>query len=393
MSNKRVFIIVLDSLGIGYMPDADKYGDIGSNTLKAIIESHEYNTPNLAKLGLFNIEGIDFTKGVENPLGCYARMKEMSNGKDTIIGHWEISGIISENPLPTYPNGFPSEIIDRYAELTGRNILCNKPYSGTQLLLDYGKAHQKTGDLIVYTSADSVFQVAAHEDVVPVEKLYEYCKIAREMMVGKHSVGRIIARPFIGDYPNYKRTSNRRDFSIKPPERTMLDDISMSGLDVVGIGKIYDIFNGEGITKSIKTKDNTDGMNKTINMVKEDFSGLCFTNLVDFDTFYGHRNDINGYARSMTEFDVQLGEMIDVLKEDDVVIITADHGCDPSSTSTDHTREYTPMIIFGNNVEGGINLSTRNSFADIGSTIVDYLEVVSGIKGESFWNIVRKKQL
>lgn len=390
MSERRVFLIVLDSLGIGSMPDASEYGDEQSNTLKSIVQSDEYNTPNLCKLGLFNIEGVDYCEKELSPQASFARMAETSNGKDTTIGHWEICGCISEAPLPVYKNGFPDEIIHKFSDLTGREIICNKPYSGTQLLLDYGQEHEKTGALIVYTSADSVFQIAAHEDVVPLEELYKCCEIARSIMVGKNGVGRIIARPFNGEYPYYKRTANRRDYSILPPSRTILDDISRTGLPVVGIGKIYDIFCGRGITKKIKTISNIDGMEKTIEEAKSSTGGLVFVNLVDFDMLYGHRNNVNGYARAMTVFDKQLGELIDCLKKDDIVIITADHGCDPITESTDHSREYVPMIIFGNNIKPGVNLKTRSSFADIGATVVDYLGVISNTSGDSFLDKVIK---
>ena len=390
MSERRVFLIVLDSLGIGSMPDASEYGDEQSNTLKSIVPSDEYNTPNLCKLGLFNIEGVDYCEKELSPQASFARMAETSNGKDTTIGHWEICGCISEAPLPVYKNGFPDEIIHKFSDLTGREIICNKPYSGTQLLLDYGQEHEKTGALIVYTSADSVFQIAAHEDVVPLEELYKCCEIARSIMVGKNGVGRIIARPFNGEYPYYKRTANRRDYSLLPPSRTILDDISRTGLPVVGIGKIYDIFCGRGITKKIKTISNIDGMEKTIEEAKSSTGGLVFVNLVDFDMLYGHRNNVNGYARAMTVFDKQLGELIDCLKKDDIVIITADHGCDPITESTDHSREYVPMIIFGNNIKPGVNLKTRSSFADIGATVVDYLGVISNTSGDSFLDKVIK---
>ena len=389
MSSKRVFLLVLDSLGIGYMPDAKEYGDEGSNTLKSITKSEKYNTPNLEKLGLFNIEGVDYKQSQLLPAGSFARMAEMSKGKDTTIGHWEICGAISEKPLPTYKDGFPEEIINQFSYLTGREVLCNKPYSGTQVILDYGREHEETGALIVYTSGDSVFQIAAHEEIVPLEELYKCCQIARNIMTGENEVGRIIARPFIGKYPYYQRTSNRRDYSILPP-RTILDDISKTGLNVTGIGKISDIFCGQGIVKKIKTTSNIDGMEKTIEEAKTDFEGLVFVNLVDFDMLYGHRNNINGYANAMTVFDKQLGDFMNYLKKDDIVIITADHGCDPATVSTEHSREYVPMIIFGDNVKEGIDLKTRSSFADIGATIVEYLGVISNTSGVSFLSEVIK---
>lgn len=389
MSSKRVFLLVLDSLGIGYMPDAKEYGDEGSNTLRSITKSEKYNTPNLEKLGLFNIEGVDYKQSQLSPAGSFARMAEMSKGKDTTIGHWEMCGAISEKPLPTYKDGFPEEIINQFSYLTGREVLCNKPYSGTQVILDYGREHEETGALIVYTSGDSVFQIAAHEEIVPLEELYKCCQIARNIMTGENEVGRIIARPFIGKYPYYQRTSNRRDYSIVPP-RTILDDISKTGLNVTGIGKISDIFCGQGIVKKIKTTSNIDGMEKTIEEAKTDFEGLVFVNLVDFDMLYGHRNNINGYANAMTVFDKQLGDFMNYLKKDDIVIITADHGCDPATVSTEHSREYVPMIIFGDNVKEGIDLKTRSSFADIGATIVEYLGVISNTSGVSFLSEVIK---
>ena len=372
------------------MPDADKYGDDGYNTLKSIINSDYYYTPNLENLGLFNIEGVDYGRKAEKPVASFARMTEMSIGKDTTIGHWEICGYVSEKSLPTYKNGFPEDIINKFSYLTGKEVLCNKPYSGTQLLLDYGQEHEETGALIVYTSADSVFQIAAHEDVVPLDDLYRYCQIARDLLVGEHGVGRVIARPFVGEYPYYKRTANRRDYSLLPPSRTILDDISKTGLEVIGIGKIHDIFCGRGITKKIKTVSNVDGMEKTIQQAKSDFEGLVFVNLVDFDMLYGHRNDVTGYAKAMTVFDTQLEEFMSCLKKDDVVIITADHGCDPAASHTDHTREYVPMLVFGQSVKSGVNLKTKNSFADIGATVVDYLGVISNTSGESFWNQIKK---
>ena len=367
---KRVFLIVLDSLGIGEMPDSYLFGDKGSNTLGAIKNSKYFNVPNLTKLGLFNIDGV--SGGVETPLGCYAKMAEKSKGKDTTIGHWEIAGIVSDNPLPTYPNGFPSNIIKEFEEKTGRKTLCNKPYSGTEVIKDYGNEHLKTGAFIVYTSADSVFQIASHESVVPLNELYKACEIARDILVGEHGVGRVIARPFTGKYP-FTRTANRHDYSLLPPKTTMLDIISSSGMEVISVGKIYDIFAGRGVTKSNRIKNNNEGIDKTIELASSDFSGLCFTNLVDFDMVYGHRNDIDGYAKALTEFDGRLLDLLSCLKKDDMLIITADHGCDPSTPSTDHSREYTPMLIVGENFNSGVNLETRDSFSDISATILDYL--------------------
>lgn len=385
---KRVFIIVLDSMGVGEAPDAYKWHDEGSNTLGAIRKSPKFNCPNLKKLGLFNIEGVG--GGVDAPLASFARMQEMSMGKDTTIGHWEIAGIISENPLPTYPNGFPNEIIEEFEKQTGRKVLCNKPYSGTDVIRDYGEEHIKTGALIVYTSADSVFQIAAHEDVVPVKELYRYCEIARKILCGKHGVGRVIARPFAGEYP-FVRTSNRHDFSLMPPKTTMLDLLKKNGYDTISVGKIYDIFAGDGVSESNRTTGNDNGMQVTKEMQNRDFNGLCFVNLVDFDMKYGHRNDVDGYAAAMTQFDEFLGGFIKDMKDDDALIITADHGCDPSTPSTDHSREYTPMIIYGNGIKSGVDLHTRSSFADISATVLDMF----GVKqedtfGKSFYNEVKK---
>ncbi|MBE6894038.1 MAG: phosphopentomutase [Ruminococcaceae bacterium] len=373
---KRVFLIVLDSFGIGGMPDADKFGDEGSNTLLSISKSSRFNIPNMAKLGMFNIDDVDCGEKQPAPAGSFARIKEASNGKDTTIGHWEIAGVESEKPLPVYPNGFPDDVIEKYKQLTGKNVVCNKPYSGTEVIAEFGPEHIKTGDLIVYTSADSVFQVAAHEDVVPVEKLYEYCQIARDMLVGEHAVGRVIARPFITDENGtFKRTINRHDYSLKPPKKTVLDYIKAAGKDVIGVGKIYDIFDGEGITEKIKTGTNDIGVAETYKLLDKDFDGLAFVNLVDFDSVYGHRNDVDGYANAATEFDSWLGTFISKMRDNDMLIITADHGCDPGTPSTDHSRECVPLLIFGKNIRENNNLGTITSFAHIGATVADYLGV------------------
>jgi phosphopentomutase len=389
---KRTFLIVLDSFGIGEMPDAAAYGDAGSNTLAAIAQSERFNCPNMTQLGLFNIEGVTAKPGVVNPEGSYARMAEKGKGKDTTVGHWEIAGYAAEKALPVYENGFPEEVIRAFEEKTGRKVICNKPYSGTAVLTDYGQEHEETGALIVYTSADSVFQIAAHEEHVSVEELYRYCEIARnEVLVGEHAVGRVIARPFIGSYPNYTRTSNRHDYSLLPPVNTMLDVMQQEGLETIGIGKIYDIFGGRGVSEKIRTKNNDDGMEETLDIVKNrDFNGLCFVNLVDFDMVYGHRNNIEGYAQAATDFDKQLGEMLDLMREDDVLIITADHGCDPSTPSTDHSREHTPMLIYGNTIKAGVDLKTRSSFADISATILERYGILGKTEGTSFLNEVTK---
>ncbi len=378
---KRVFLIVLDSVGIGEAPDADKFGDVGSHTVGTCFKSGKLNVPNLQKLGLFNIDGINCGEPVSNPSAAYAKMTESSKGKDTTIGHWEIAGIISHKPLPTYPNGFPKEVIEEFEKQTGRKILCNKPYSGTAVINEYGREHMETGALIVYTSADSVFQIAAHENIVPVEQLYKYCEIARKILCGKHAVGRVIARPFVGAYPDLKRTSNRHDFSLEPPKDTVLDYISKAGLDVIAVGKINDIFAGKGITKMTRTINNDNGMEKTFEYVKTDFNGLCFVNLVDFDMQYGHRNDIPGYTNALNKFDEQLGLLLPMLNDDDVLMITADHGCDPGTASTDHSREYTPFIVYGKKIKS-VNMGIRPTFADIGATVADMLGVSAETDGE-----------
>lgn len=385
---KRVFLIVLDSVGIGEMPDSAEWGDAGSNTLKSIREHQNFNCPCLKSLGLFNIQGVG--GGVSSPLASFARMNEQSKGKDTTIGHWEIAGVVSERPLPVYPNGFPEEVIKEFERRTGRKALCNKPYSGTEVIKDYGKQHLETGALIVYTSADSVFQIAAHEDLVPVKTLYEYCEIARDLLKGEHGVGRVIARPFNGEYP-FSRTPNRHDYSLTPPSVTMLDLLNEKGFDVISVGKIYDIFAGRSLTESNRIKNNLDGMRITLEKADEDFSGLCFVNLVDFDMTFGHRNDIAGYANAMTEFDVELKKLLPKLGEEDLLIITADHGCDPGTPSTDHSREYTPMLAYGKMIKEGVDLGTRGSFADISATILEYLGVDKGESaGESFLKQILK---
>jgi phosphopentomutase len=381
--SKRIFLIVLDSFGIGEEPDAADYGDEGSDTLAAVARSPFLKIPNMARMGLFNIEGVICGTREDSPSGAFARMREASKGKDTTIGHWEISGICSQNALPTYPDGFPEEVIRGFEEKTGRKVLCNKPYSGTDVIRDYGKEHVETGALIVYTSADSVFQIAAHESVVPIDDLYRYCEIARAMLVGKHSVARVIARPFTGTYPDFTRTTNRHDFSLLPPGETVLDGLKKAGCDVIAVGKINDIFAGQGITEFVRTKGNAEGIERTIELTKRDFNGLCFVNLVDFDMLYGHRNDVEGYAKALTYFDTKLPEITAGLREDDLLMITADHGCDPSTPSTDHSREYTPWLISGKKVQAGTDLGTLPTFADIAATTADYFSVPSRITGTS----------
>lgn len=382
---KRVFLFVLDSFGIGAMPDAEKFGDGDVNTLRACATSDKLHIPNMIAAGLGNIDGVSCLPKTEAPTGAYARLTESSMGKDTTIGHWEIAGIVSPDPLPTYPNGFPDEVLEPFKAATGRGVLANAPWSGTAVIDEYGAEHMKTGDLIVYTSADSVFQIAAHEEVVPLEQLYEYCHIAREMLKGKHGVGRVIARPFVGDPVNgFKRTSNRHDYSLEPAKDTLLDVLKASGKDSIAVGKIHDIFAGRGDTEFVYNKSNANGMEHASHYADKDFNGLCFVNLVDFDMLYGHRRDIDGYANALTEFDTWLPGFMEKMGDEDIVMITADHGCDPAYTATtDHTREYVPLLILGKGVKTG-SLGTRTSFADIAATIAEMLDVKLDTPGKSF---------
>ena len=382
---KRLFIIVLDSVGIGALPDAAKFGDAGADTMARISKSEKFHIPNLRAIGIGNIQGLSYLGTVENPLAAYGKCAEVSAGKDTTIGHWEIAGLISKTPLPTYPDGFPDEVISAFEAATGRKTLCNKPYSGTDVIRDYGKEHLATGALIVYTSADSVFQIAAHESIVPTETLYGYCKIARKILAGKHSAVRVIARPFTGEEGNFIRTSDRRDFSLEPHGATMLDELSAAGYEVISVGKISDIFAGRGITRALHAHGNAECMAASMELVKSDFSGLCFINLVDFDMKYGHRNDVSGYAAALSEFDAWLPGFMNELRADDMLIITADHGCDPGDTSTDHTREYTPLLVLGKGVRP-CDLGIRKSFADIAATAEEFFGVAGKIAGESFYS-------
>ncbi|MGN0978118.1 MAG: phosphopentomutase [Faecousia sp.] len=390
---KRIFLIVLDSFGIGAMPDSERFGDVGVNTLGSCAASDQLHIPNMISAGLGCIDGVDCLPKAAVPTGAVARLTEASMGKDTTIGHWEIAGVVSPNPLPTYPQGFPKEVLDAFEAATGRGCLCNLPYSGTDVIRDYGQEHMETGKWIVYTSADSVFQVAAHEDVVPLEELYDACRRARKLLQGKHGVGRVIARPFVGDPVNgFTRTANRHDFSLEPPAKTMLDAIQTAGLDSLAVGKIRDIFTGRGITDYVFNKSNADGMAHTSDYAARDFHGLCFVNLVDFDMLYGHRRDIDGYAKALSEFDAWLGGFLPQLGEEDLVMITADHGCDPAYTATtDHTREYVPLLVLGKAVKPG-SIGTRASFADIAATVTELLGVEYETPGRSFareiaWNI------
>ena len=381
---KRIFLFVLDSFGIGAMPDAAEFGDAGVNTLAACATSSKLHIPNMIAAGLGNADGVTCLPKAAAPTGAVARLQEASMGKDTTIGHWEIAGIVSPEPMPTYPEGFPEEVLEPFRKATGRGILANAPWSGTEVIMKYGDEHVKTGDLIVYTSADSVFQIAAHEEVVPLEKLYEYCHIARKQLQGKHGVGRVIARPFVGESGAYKRTSNRHDYSLEPPAKTMMDAIVDAGKASIGVGKIYDIFAGRGTTEHVYNKSNANGMEHAMHYADQDFEGLCFVNLVDFDMLFGHRRDIDGYANALSEFDAWLGEFMKKLGEDDLVMITADHGCDPAYTATtDHTREYVPLLILGEKVKP-VNLGTRASFADIAATVTELLGVEFDTPGKSF---------
>lgn len=388
---RRVFLIVLDSVGIGEMPDAGLYGDEGSNTLAAAAASPFFQMPNMKRLGLFDIEGAGCGEGSGGRMeGCVARMKEASKGKDTTTGHWEIAGVISPKPMPTFPQGFPEALLAEFERETGRGILCNRPYSGTDVIRDYGEEHIRTGSLIVYTSADSVFQVAAHEKVVPIEELYRDCEIARRLCAGDWAVGRVIARPFEGEPGNFRRTVRRHDFSLKPPAKTILDAVKEDGQEVLAVGKINDIFAGQGVTDLVRTESNGDGIEKTLAWMDRDFSGLCFTNLVDYDMLYGHRNDVDGYARALSYFDEKLPEILGKMREEDLLMITADHGCDPSTPSTDHSREYTPLVMAGAPLRPGCNLGTRETFADIAATIGEYLGLSYRGDGESFWKKIRR---
>ena len=381
---KRVFLIVLDSFGVGEMPDSADFGDNGANTLRSCFNTGHLNVPNMQKLGLFNIDGVTVGRKCEKPIGAYLRIAEKSKGKDTTTGHWEISGCVSEKAFLTFPNGFPPEIIDKFEKATGRKVLCNKPYSGTKVIADYGEEHLKTGALIVYTSADSVFQIAAHESIVPPEQLYEYCRIAREILAGDYAVGRVIARPFEGEYP-FTRTNRRHDFSLTPPKNTALDILKNNGKDVIGIGKIYDIFAGKGLTEYDRQIGNSTDMRITSEYQNKEWNGLCFTNLVDFDMQYGHRRDPEGYAAALNEFDKWLNEFVQRMGSEDFLIITADHGCDPCHSGTDHTREYIPVLIYGEKIKP-VNLGTRYCFGDIGASTLELLGIEGKVDGESFAN-------
>ena len=382
---KRIFLIVLDSFGIGAMPDSESFGDVGVNTLASCATSAELKIPNMIAAGLGNIDGVTCLPKVDAPSGAYARLTEKSMGKDTTIGHWELAGIVSPEPLPTYPEGFPAEVLEAFEAATGRGCLCNLPYSGTDVIRDYGEEQMKTGKWIVYTSADSVFQVAANEEIIPLEELYDACHKARNILRGKHGVGRVIARPFVGNAAdNFKRTSNRHDYSLEPAAETMLDAIKAAGKASIGVGKIHDIFAGIGTTEHVYNTSNLNGMEHATNYAKQDFEGLCFVNLVDFDMVFGHRRNVDGYAKALSEFDSWLGGFVETLGDEDLVMVTADHGCDPGYTATtDHTREYVPLLIMGKDVKN-VNLGTRESFADIAATVTELLDVEFTTPGKSF---------
>lgn len=385
---KRVFLIVLDSFGIGELPDANLYNDEGSNTLRAVYKTGKLHISTMSKLGLFNIDGVEGEK-VKFPLGSFGRFSEKSKGKDTTTGHWEISGIVLDKSFPVFPNGFPKELVDKLIESWGvEGVLCNKPYSGTEVIKDYGVEHLKTKKPIIYTSQDSVLQIACHEDLFSLEQLYDFCSKARQIMQGDFAVGRVIARPFTGTEV-FTRTIYRKDYSLPLPQKSLLDRISEKGLDVISIGKIYDVFNGQGITEKITAKDNQSTENGLNSAIEKNFNGLCFANFVDFDTLYGHRNDSEGYALALNKFDLFLNEFLPKLQEDDLLMVTADHGCDPSTPSTDHSREYIPLLVYGKKVNSGINLGTGSSFSDIGATIAENFGITLQ-NGKSFLNKIAK---
>lgn len=389
--SKRVVLIVMDSVGIGQLPDAKKFGDDGVNTLGNIIKAYDdIQIPNLTKLGVGNIDGFEQVKEIDSPIGAFGKCAEVSQGKDTTTGHWEMVGLRVDEPFKTFPDGFPKDVIEEFESKTGRKVIGNKPASGTAILDELAEQHMKTGEVIVYTSADSVFQIAAHEEIVPLDELYKMCKIAREIMMGDNALARIIARPFVGEPGNYTRTSNRRDFSLDPSGDTILDNIKEAGQDVIAVGKIEDIFNGKGITEAVHTKSNMDGVDQTIEYMKKDNKGFIFTNLVDFDSKYGHRRNVKGYKEAIEELDLRIPEIIDNLKEEDILIFTADHGNDPTYKGTDHTREYIPVLVYGNNVKSGVNIGTRKTFSDIGATVADILGAKVPSNGESFKKLILK---
>lgn len=389
MNIKRVILIVLDSVGIGELPDAHKYGDKGSNTVGNIVKKRGViKIPNMCSLGFANIEGVDYINYNGDIIGSYGKMAEKSIGKDTTTGHWEIAGLITEKEFPLYPNSFPKEVISEFKSRTGLDILGNYPASGTEIINELGEEHMKTGYPIIYTSADSVFQVAAHEEVINIETLYEICKISREILKGQHAVARVIARPFIGKPGNFKRTEKRKDFSLEPVDVTILDELKAHGYDVIAIGKIKDIFAGRGITHAVHTSSNIEGIEQTIKCISDNNEGLIFTNLVDFDMLYGHRNNVEGYAKALEEFDREVPDIIETMRNEDLLIITADHGCDPTTGSTDHSREYVPILLYGKNIKSGVNIGTRKTFADIAATVSHIFDIKNVGKGNSFLKLI-----
>ncbi|MGB2697662.1 MAG: phosphopentomutase [Candidatus Zixiibacteriota bacterium] len=387
---KRTILIVLDSCGIGELPDAFKYGDQGSNTIVNTAEKvGGLKLPNLEKLGLGNIQDIPGVASQKNPLASFGKMAEVSPGKDSTTGHWEMAGLILDKPFPVYPNGFPEEIIDKFEKAAGCEILWNKPASGTEIIQKLGEEHIRTGKPIVYTSADSVFQIAAHQEVIPVEKLYDMCEKAREILKGEHGVGRVIARPFTGKPDSFKRTEKRKDFSLPPPGKTILDIMRESGYEVVGMGKIEQLFAGKGLTQSFHTKNNMDGVDKLTEAMQKEIKGLIFINLIDFDMLWGHRNNYRDFAGGLEDFDCRLPEVMNLLKKDDLLIITADHGCDPTMPSTDHSREYVPLLVYGKGIKGGINLGIRRCFCDVAKTLAEIFNVKGIENGQSFWKEIK----
>ncbi len=389
---RRVFLIVLDSAGVGYEPDADRFGDVGSDTFGTCARSGRLSVPNLEALGLYQIVGTSFERPGNPRKGCCGKLQEQSAGKDTTMGHWEISGVISQKPMPTYPHGFPRELLEEFSRQTGRGVICNEVGSGTEMIRKYGQEHMDTGSWIVYTSVDSVFQIAAHEQVIPLEELYAGCRTARELLTGENGVGRVIARPFVGEAPDFTRTVNRHDFSLEPPRETVLDMLKRAGKDVIGVGKIHDIFAGRGLTRTFPNEGNDRNMDVTLRLLEEDFCGLCFVNLVDFDMLYGHRNDIAGYTEALNQFDRRLAQVQGKMGAEDVLMITADHGCDPGFPGTDHTREYVPLLCAGKPLRKGVNLGVRRSYADIAATVGEIFRLDYTGDGESFWGQIKTKE-
>lgn len=387
----RVILFVLDSVGVGALPDAEKFGDLGVNTLGHIVESGDINIPNLRALGIGNIEGFTALDNHPSPIGAFGKSAEISNGKDTTTGHWEIAGLHIEEPFQTFPEGFPKRIMDKFEGAIGRKSLGNYPASGTVIIEDLGEEHMETGYPIIYTSADSVFQIAAHEEIISVEELYKMCEIAREILMGQDAVARVIARPFVGKPGAFERTPNRHDYSLKPFSKTVLDHAKDAGLDVQAVGKIVDIFDGEGITESIHTKSNMDGVDKTLEYLKTDSKGIIFSNLVDFDAKFGHRRNVEGYKEALEELDARIPEILEAMKEDDVIMFIADHGNDPSYKGTDHTREYIPVLAYGNSIKAGVDLGIRETFADIAETVADLLNIPGTGIGSSFKDLIIKE--